>query len=175
MNALAGVRRAGYDVGMVQARLDEQGGVDLRENMRLGAESHLNGAPRATRRGSRSTLVELQVAMQICNCMHSPRNNAPRADTACEGGQPGACEGGFEIMMESRLHACRRASFSLLLDPDVGEDRQEHAHRAVKASTCAEYEGHDGHGELNAAVVDQVEDGGLRPPFLSCHGSRTKL
>ena len=63
MNALAGVWRAGCNVGMVQTGLDEQGGGEVGENMHLGAESHLNGGPRATRRGSRSALVELQVAM----------------------------------------------------------------------------------------------------------------
>ena len=68
--------------------------------------------------------------------MHSSRNHAPRADTTCEGGQSGACEGGVGIMMESRLHACRGASFSLLLDPDVGDRGREELLGATQPKTC---------------------------------------
>ena len=68
--------------------------------------------------------------------MHSSMNHAPRADTTCEGGQPGACEGGVGIMMESRLHACRGASFSLLLDPDVGDRGREELLGATQPKTC---------------------------------------
>ena len=39
-------------------------------------------------------------------------------------------------MMESRLHACRGASFSLLLDPDVGDRGREELLGATQPKTC---------------------------------------